>query len=65
MVLWQVLLTRLRMMEGPPYPYEQMLYQYNNQTDLVMCSYLPMYKAWNRTKGQFTVPAAKSRRGPF
>ncbi|CAM6087341.1 unnamed protein product [Calypogeia fissa] len=47
----QILLTRLRIMEGPPYPYEAQLYQFHNETNLVMCSYLPQYKQWNETKG--------------
>ncbi|CAM6088915.1 unnamed protein product [Calypogeia fissa] len=51
----QVLLTRLRIMESPPYPYEDQLTQFNNQTSRIMCSYLPMYKEWNQTKGGLTL----------
>eukprot|EP00249_Psilotum_nudum_P001463 c13927_g1_i1 orf=524-2356(-) len=47
----QVLLTRLRLLLSPGYPYEDVLRQYNNGTELVMCSYLPAYKTFNRTKG--------------
>lgn len=51
-LLCQVLLTRLRLMQSPPYPYEDLLNQYNNETNLIMCSYLPKYKQWNQTKGR-------------
>lgn len=47
----QLLLTRLRILQGPGYPYEQTLKQYNNETNLVMCAYLPQFRTWNRTKG--------------
>ncbi|KAH9545068.1 hypothetical protein CY35_12G029600 [Sphagnum magellanicum] len=45
----QLLLTRLRILQGPGYPYEQMLSQYNNQTNLVMCAYLPYFTTFPRT----------------
>ncbi|KAH9332013.1 hypothetical protein KI387_004121 [Taxus chinensis] len=47
----QVLLTRLRIFLSPGYPYEDMLASYHNQTNIVMCSYLPMFKVFNRTRG--------------
>ncbi|KAJ6852251.1 endoglucanase 10-like [Iris pallida] len=47
----QVLLIRLRLFLSPGYPYEEMLRTFHNQTSLVMCSYLPMYTSFNRTKG--------------
>ncbi|GLJ18832.1 hypothetical protein SUGI_0336430 [Cryptomeria japonica] len=47
----QVLLTRLRVFLNPGYPYEEMLATFQNQTNIVMCSYLPMFKSFNRTKG--------------
>ncbi|KAG0581416.1 hypothetical protein KC19_4G249800 [Ceratodon purpureus] len=47
----QLLLTRLRMLQGPGYPYEQVLKQYNNETNLAMCAYLPQFKTFNRTAG--------------
>ncbi|BBM99915.1 endoglucanase [Marchantia polymorpha subsp. ruderalis] len=51
----QLLMTRLRLMHTPPYPYEDLLKQYNNQTNYVMCSYLPMYKKFKRTPGGLTL----------
>lgn len=39
------------MLQGPGYPYEQVLKQYNNETNLVMCAYLPEFKTFNRTAG--------------
>jgi hypothetical protein len=47
----QVLLSRLYIMHSPGYPYEQELREYLNQTNTVMCSYLPQYKNFNVTKG--------------
>uniref|UniRef100_A0A0D6QVU2 Endoglucanase n=1 Tax=Araucaria cunninghamii TaxID=56994 RepID=A0A0D6QVU2_ARACU len=47
----QVLLTRVRIFLGPGFPYEQMLASYQNQTNVVMCSYLPRFKVFNRTRG--------------
>lgn len=51
----QVLLSRLYIMKSPGYPYEQQLYEYKNQTETVMCNYLPRYKRWNVTKGGLTM----------
>uniref|UniRef100_A0A7N0RFR4 Endoglucanase n=1 Tax=Kalanchoe fedtschenkoi TaxID=63787 RepID=A0A7N0RFR4_KALFE len=47
----QVLLSRLRLFLSPGYPYEEMLRTFHNQTSIVMCSYLPYYTSFNRTKG--------------
>ncbi|ONK59710.1 uncharacterized protein A4U43_C08F9570 [Asparagus officinalis] len=47
----QVLLSRLRLFLSPGYPYEEILRTFHNQTSLVMCSFLPMYTSFNRTKG--------------
>lgn len=47
----QVVLSRFRMMMNPGYPYEEVLRQYNNETNIIMCSYLPQFKAFNVTKG--------------
>lgn len=47
----QVLLTRLRMFLDPGYPYENLLNSYQNQTTILLCSYLPNYKSFNRTRG--------------
>ncbi|KAL3684708.1 hypothetical protein R1sor_002730 [Riccia sorocarpa] len=47
----QMLLTRLRLMQAPPYPYEDLLRQYQNQTSTVMCSFLPKYPTFKRTPG--------------
>jgi mlo protein len=47
----QVLLSRLRLFLSPGYPYEDMLSTYHNQTGIVMCSYLPVFKTFNRTRG--------------
>ncbi|KAF8116692.1 hypothetical protein N665_0015s0066 [Sinapis alba] len=47
----QLLLTRLRLFLGPPFPYEDMLSIFHKQTNIVMCSYLPYYTKFNRTKG--------------
>ncbi|VVB14828.1 unnamed protein product [Arabis nemorensis] len=47
----QVLLSRLRLFLSPGYPYEDMLSNFHNQTNIVMCSYLPYFNKFNRTKG--------------
>lgn len=47
----QVLLTRLRLFLSPGYPYEDILSTFHNQSSLVMCSYLPLFTSFNRTKG--------------
>ncbi|KAJ6812089.1 uncharacterized protein M6B38_151725 [Iris pallida] len=47
----QVLLSRLRLFLSPGYPYEEMLRTFHNQTEIVMCSYLPIFTSFNRTKG--------------
>lgn len=47
----QVLLSRLRLFLSPGYPYEDMLMTFHNQTNIIMCSYLPYFNSFNRTKG--------------
>ncbi|KVI11117.1 Glycoside hydrolase, family 9 [Cynara cardunculus var. scolymus] len=47
----QVLLTRLRLFLSPGYPYEETLQTFHNQTSIIMCSYLPYFSSFNRTKG--------------
>ncbi|XP_024964744.1 endoglucanase 25-like, partial [Cynara cardunculus var. scolymus] len=47
----QVLLTRLRLFLSPGYPYEQTLKTFHNQTSIIMCSYLPYFTSFNRTRG--------------
>ncbi|KAH7666145.1 Glycoside hydrolase family 9 protein [Dioscorea alata] len=47
----QVLLSRLRLFLSPGYPYEEILRTFHNQTGNVMCSYLPIFRSFNRTKG--------------
>ncbi|KAH7426357.1 hypothetical protein KP509_11G098200 [Ceratopteris richardii] len=47
----QVVLTRFFKMMSPGYPYENVLQQFKNETELIMCSYLPQYKVFNQTKG--------------
>ncbi|KAI3931105.1 hypothetical protein MKW92_026541 [Papaver armeniacum] len=47
----QVLLSRLRIFLSPGYPYEDMLSTFNKQNDLIMCSYLPVFRSFKRTKG--------------
>ncbi|ESQ54907.1 hypothetical protein EUTSA_v10024681mg [Eutrema salsugineum] len=47
----QLLLTRMRLFLSPGYPYEDLLSTFHNQTDRVMCSYLPYFRKFNRTKG--------------
>ncbi|KAJ7514211.1 hypothetical protein O6H91_23G033500 [Diphasiastrum complanatum] len=51
----QVLLTRLRLLQYPGYPYDEVLKNFNNQTNIVMCSYLPVYKRFLRTPGGLSV----------
>ncbi|KAJ7250444.1 hypothetical protein O6H91_17G062000 [Diphasiastrum complanatum] len=51
----QVLLTRLRLLQGPGYPYEEVLRNLHNQTNIVMCSYLPIYQRFPRTQGGLTI----------
>ncbi|AQL06915.1 Endo-1,4-beta-glucanase [Zea mays] len=47
----QVLLSRLRLFLSPGYPYEEILRTFHNQTSIIMCSYLPVFKSFNRTRG--------------
>ncbi|VFQ82405.1 unnamed protein product [Cuscuta campestris] len=47
----QVLLSRLRLFLSPGYPYEEILSTFHNQTSIFMCSYLPFFSSFNRTKG--------------
>ncbi|RID78625.1 hypothetical protein BRARA_A01431 [Brassica rapa] len=47
----QLLLTRLRLFMSPGYPYEDILSTFHNQTGVVMCSYLPYFTRFYRTKG--------------
>eukprot|EP00249_Psilotum_nudum_P001183 c13535_g1_i1 orf=316-2145(+) len=47
----QVLLTRLHLFLSPGYPYEDVLKSYYNGTNIMMCSYLPVYHSFNRTAG--------------
>ncbi|XP_024993947.1 endoglucanase 12-like [Cynara cardunculus var. scolymus] len=46
-----LLLTRIRMFLNPGFPYEDMLSKYQTATSLTMCSYLPRYQVFNRTRG--------------
>ncbi|XP_023545601.1 endoglucanase 7 [Cucurbita pepo subsp. pepo] len=46
-----VLLTRVRMMLNPGYPYEEMLSTYQTLTALNMCSYLKQFRVYNWTRG--------------
>ncbi|KAF3965682.1 hypothetical protein CMV_010145 [Castanea mollissima] len=46
----QVLLSRLRLFLSPGYPYEEILRTFHNQISIVMCSYLPFFTGFNRTK---------------
>lgn len=48
---FQVLLSRLRLFLSPGYPYEEILSAFHNQTGIIMCSYLPYFNSFNRTKG--------------
>ncbi|CAN7029231.1 hypothetical protein BRARA_H00249 [Brassica rapa] len=47
----QLLLTRLRLFLSPGYPSEEVLRKFYNQIGNVMCSYLPSFNKFNRTKG--------------
>ncbi|KAJ1427090.1 Six-hairpin glycosidase superfamily [Sesbania bispinosa] len=47
----QVLLSRLRFFFSPGYPYEEILRTFHNHTSIIMCSYLPVFRIFNRTKG--------------
>ncbi|XP_010433798.1 PREDICTED: endoglucanase 21-like [Camelina sativa] len=47
----QLLLTRMRLFLSPGYPYEEILSSFHNQTGRVMCSYLPDFNKFKRTKG--------------
>ncbi|KAL7119776.1 hypothetical protein ACP275_02G082800 [Erythranthe tilingii] len=47
----QVLLTRLRIFLSPGYPYEEILNEFHKQVELSMCSFLPNYTSFNRTRG--------------
>ncbi|XP_033137944.1 endoglucanase 25 isoform X2 [Brassica rapa] len=47
----QLLLSRLRLFLSPGYPYEEILRTFHNQTSIVMCSYLPYFNKFNRTRG--------------
>ncbi|XP_025604005.1 endoglucanase 25-like [Arachis hypogaea] len=46
-----LLLARLRMFLDYGYPYEQVLKNYQNKIDDIVCSYLPNSNKFNRTKG--------------
>lgn len=46
-----MLLTRLRILLNPGYPYEAVLRSYHNITGLTMCSYLRRYNVYNWTRG--------------
>ncbi|KAL5996753.1 Endoglucanase 12 [Asimina triloba] len=47
----ELLLSRIRILLNPGYPYEEMLQIYHNQTGINMCSYLPNFNAFNFTRG--------------
>uniref|UniRef100_A0A0D3A5W7 Endoglucanase n=1 Tax=Brassica oleracea var. oleracea TaxID=109376 RepID=A0A0D3A5W7_BRAOL len=47
----QLFLTRLRLFMSPGFPYEDILSTFHNQTGVVMCSYLPYFTRFKRTKG--------------
>ncbi|VFQ62557.1 unnamed protein product [Cuscuta campestris] len=47
-----LLLTRLRIILNPGYPYEEMLQSYHNVTTLTMCSYLQQFNVFNFTLGK-------------
>ncbi|KAL0834849.1 hypothetical protein Bca101_086738 [Brassica carinata] len=47
----QLLLMRLRLFMSPGFPYEDILSTFHNQTGVVMCSYLPYFTRFKRTKG--------------
>ncbi|XP_044488325.1 endoglucanase 25-like [Mangifera indica] len=46
-----LLLSRLRLFLSPGYPYEEMLRTFHNQTSITMCSFLPDFTSFNRTRG--------------
>ncbi|BFG43469.1 hypothetical protein CerSpe_297430 [Prunus speciosa] len=46
-----LLLSRLRLFLSYGYPYEQMLKKFHSQTEETMCSYLPVFSSFRRTKG--------------
>ncbi|XP_009339798.2 endoglucanase 25 [Pyrus x bretschneideri] len=46
-----LLLSRLRLFLNYGYPYEEMLRTFHSQVDETMCSYLPVFTSFNRTKG--------------
>ena len=54
----QVILTRLRMMMNPGYPYEDGLKEFYNETNLIMCSYLPQFKVFDMSRGQISIFSA-------
>nr|XP_008370239.2 endoglucanase 25-like [Malus domestica]XP_028957155.1 endoglucanase 25-like [Malus domestica] len=47
----QVLLTRLRLFINPGYPYRETLRRFHNEANTIMCSYLPYFTTFKRTKG--------------
>ncbi|XVF32853.1 hypothetical protein REPUB_Repub17cG0118400 [Reevesia pubescens] len=47
----QLLLTRMRMFLDYGYPYEEMLKTFHEQISEIMCSYLPDFSNFNRTRG--------------
>ncbi|XP_073142271.1 endoglucanase 25-like isoform X2 [Henckelia pumila] len=47
----QVLLSRLRIFRSPGYPYAGILRAFEDQTRTFMCSFLPDFSKFNRTKG--------------
>ncbi|KAF2603987.1 hypothetical protein F2Q70_00028669 [Brassica cretica] len=47
----QLLLTRMRLFLSPGYPAEEVLRKFHNQISIVMCSYLPSFNKFDRTKG--------------
>lgn len=42
----------MRLFLSPGYPYEQTLQTFHNQTSIIMCSFLPYFSSFNRTKGK-------------
>ncbi|EEF47305.1 endoglucanase 25 [Ricinus communis] len=47
----QLLLSRMRIFLGYGYPYEEMLSTFQNHVEDIMCSYLPAFPTFKRTKG--------------
>lgn len=47
----ELLLTRLRIMLNPGYPYEESLLMYNNVTQLTMCMAIRKFNTFNWTQG--------------